>query len=294
MSRRALLAASESAMCWLTATLPTAAQPSAVQPAEKNIADAAIVLEVVSRTAPFRDVARTLLLMLWEQPATGRALHEALSRDHASRLRGLLAFSAFVRSGIIQRRVLEDLLAVEQPSCPVSLVDSFAMAYCRRAIPSLDEVSNIAVADYQRAADVLLPLPIVPSIDVAYLFTHAIFYVTDFGSLTAVVPQHDVDHISTRMPRWIEHFFSLPEFDVYAELTTVAAILGLPASADWASSLCSAQLPNGILPGSPCDDDGFHATLVALMAWVASLARIDALPGAAQPGNASDGASRRG
>lgn len=294
MNDSTLLAAATSALSWLASSVPTAAHRSAAQPAEKDIADAAVVLEVVSRTPRLNDVARALLLLLWQQPATHRALREAQSRDPASQLRSLLAFSGFLRGAIIDERAPEELINFGRTFCPTAPLDSLALAHCRVAVQGLRDRSQAPAAGYRMAADMLLPLPVVPSIETAYLFTHAVFYLTDFGNFTCVVPPHDVEHISARMPLWMEHFFSLPEFDVYAELSAVATILGLPSALDWACRLFSAQLHSGVLPGSPYDDDGFHSTLVALLAWALALRGADAEPRAAQPGNAPDGAARRG
>lgn len=259
------------ALAWLPSRLFTRDWIQETRPPEKDIGDAAIVLEVVSRIPAYQATAVSLLLQLWRQPATQDILGDAITGDSESRLRSLLAYSSFVRSGVVDTPLSTAVLKAVLDFSPKSTLDSLAHYYCHNSLPDLPTQANKSLPDPWDLAGSLIPFPIVPSIETAYSITHTFLYATDFGYSQKLVPESYSIHAADRMPRWMQHFMDLPDNDVVAELSVMASLLGMPSSLSWAKQLANRQSSEGALFASRIDDEGFHTTLVGLMAWSTAL-----------------------
>lgn len=271
MKRNHLRDACNLALAWLTSKLLTRDWVRELRPAEKDIGDAAIVLEVVSRIPLFQTTATGLLSQLWQQPNTRLVLDNAMRGDSDSRLRSLVAYASFLRSGVIgtfrKGAVLEALIGFS----PRSTLESIALYYCHESIPHLPTPASTPTIDPWALAETLMPFPIIPSIEIAYSITHTFLYASNFGYSTESLPESYSVHTTSRMPRWMQHFMDLPDNDVVAELSMIASILAMPSGLYWAEHLASRQSSSGALFASDHDDEGFHTTLVGLLAWSAAL-----------------------
>jgi hypothetical protein len=128
--------------------------------------------------------------------------------------------------------------------------------------------------------------------DDAYAFTHAIFFVTDFGREPFCLSNVDLAYLNAALPRLLEYYLRKRNWDLVAELLICLQATGLAGvsayNAGW-DLLLSAQEEDGSFPGPTGDqrrrlwaevegrnDDGdvawrrfysnYHTTLVSLMA----------------------------
>lgn len=133
----------------------------------------------------------------------------------------------------------------------------------------------------------LLPL----TTDDAYAFTHAIFFVTDFGRAPCWLSGNDLAYLSTALPRLLEYYLRKGNWDLVAELLICLQAIGsagVYAYTEGWRLLISAQEDDGSFPG-PTDEqrgrlwaeteehndddvewrrfhDNYHTTLVTLLA----------------------------
>lgn len=127
--------------------------------------------------------------------------------------------------------------------------------------------------------------------DAAYALTHEVFYVTDFGQSSELVPRHVSEYLVTWLPAWFEIYRSQGNWDLCAELLMVAACLPTTALEFSAfGCLTDAVASEGFLPAPPeggrtlkrsSDSDErqeflthYHTTLVGLLAaelWIQRL-----------------------
>jgi hypothetical protein len=128
--------------------------------------------------------------------------------------------------------------------------------------------------------------------DDAYAFTHAIFFVTDFGRASGCFSSTDLAYLKSALPRLLEYYLRKGNWDLVAELLICLQATGLARISAYNEGwglLFSGQQEDGSFPGPTGDQhgrlwaeaekrdddadvgwrrfhDNYHTTLVALMA----------------------------
>jgi hypothetical protein len=114
----------------------------------------------------------------------------------------------------------------------------------------------------------------------AYSLTHAVFFMTDFGSRPSDLPAPCREYLADNVRRWAEALRRRGNHDLFAELALACRCIEVQA--DWAEAgLLASQAPDGMVPGpglrapelvaraTPARRrflENYHTTLAAIMA----------------------------
>jgi hypothetical protein len=83
----------------------------------------------------------------------------------------------------------------------------------------------------------------------AYSLTHTVFYLSDFGRETDALPPEVRDYLEVWTPTWIQHYSSVGNYDLLAEMIMVAACLHTPCDCQWFESLLGGCNADGSVTG---------------------------------------------
>ena len=114
----------------------------------------------------------------------------------------------------------------------------------------------------------------------AYSLTHAVFFMTDFGSRPEGLPPACRDHFAHNAQGWAQAFRGRSNHDLFAELALACCCAG--GEAPWAErGLSTVQAEDGMVPGPGLRSpqlvagatverrrflENYHTTLAAIMA----------------------------
>jgi len=123
----------------------------------------------------------------------------------------------------------------------------------------------------------------------AYSLTHAVFFMTDFGSRPGGLPEPCREYLAGNAPRWAEAFRRRSNLDLFAELALACCCAG--GQADWVEAgLRASQAPDGMVPGPGLRApelvvratperrrflENYHTTLAAIMASFGARVGLD-------------------
>jgi hypothetical protein len=275
-----------SALSWIRANksqfaLPVGPTSESTLKAIKPLGELSLVLEKIDQGELLANPAE-LLDWCWAQFRGGDLMLEILQARHDLIVLCTI-YASFVQKGYFNRRLSSwiDYLrstrahqGIEFPRWRRLDVD--------HALAKLDGTC-LGENPLRDTWIVGLPEPWLMSDDTAYAVTHSLFYVTDFGSTPAALPENVREYLHLWLPAWLEVARRQRNFDLFAEWLMVAAYSGFGEIFDeHAEALISHQRGDGVFPGPTGSAEtlltgeisevradflkNYHTTLVAVLA----------------------------
>ncbi|MBT2674367.1 hypothetical protein J7E95_26860 [Streptomyces sp. ISL-14] len=228
--------------------------------------------------------AQSLMDFTWRQLREGDMLYERQLR-HTLMTDPLEVYAPFARCGYRHAdldRLLNHLARLRSVD-GVELLPNRRLAVANAArVAGLDQ--DVDWAALARATWLgATPEPYAINWFTAYVMTHTVFHLTDWGGHPQGLPAELASYVRTWLPVWIDIWREAEQWDLVAELLIVGASLDEPycAPEDW-EALAALQHEDGFVPrdGDPIADDPEqrfkdhqHTVVVTAIAGSIALAR---------------------
>ncbi|MGI5341833.1 DUF6895 family protein [Streptomyces sp. CA-181903] len=267
------------------ATGGLAGPDSVCQPLGETALAASLVLRSPGVLGPARrEAARELLEFAWAQFRDGDLLYARQLR-HPLVTDPLEIYAHFARCGL-RHTDLDRLLAHRaglRSARGVELLPNrrLAVANAHRVagLGPDEDWAGLARATWLAAA----PEPWAIDWFTAYVLTHTVFHLTDWGGLPHGLPPDLARYVRTWLPVWIDVWREVRAWDLVAELMLTGVCLDEPycSPADW-ETVAALQNDDGLVPrdGEPVAgdarrrfEDHRHTVAVTVIAGVVALAR---------------------
>ncbi|GAA0489258.1 hypothetical protein ABZ951_31945 [Streptomyces sp. NPDC046215] len=228
--------------------------------------------------------AQSLMDFTWSQLREGDMLYERQLR-HTLMTDPLEMYAPFVRCGY-RHAELDRLLAHRAGLRSVHSVEllpnrRLAVANAARVVglDQDDDWAALARATWLGAT----PEPWAINWITAYMMTHTVFHLTDWGARPEGLPPDLAAYVRTWLPVWIDIWREVEQWDLVTELLIIGASLENPYCdpADW-QAIADLQDEDGFIPcdGDPVGDDPAqrfkvhqHTVVVTAVAGSVALAR---------------------
>lgn len=233
-----------------------------------------------------RALARGLLDLVWEELDRGEVLTAILDAEPAATY-PLELYAPLRETGLRNAR-FEELLRQAASTRGWAAYETLPT----RALGVLNAERRVSVpmhGDWDSAVRRTwlgqLPEPWTIERHTAYMVTHAVFHLTNWGQDPAGMPEDITDYLAAWLPAWLDVWCAAEEWDLLGELLAVDACMPQPTlNARLWHRYAAVQRPDGLMPVRARTPDGdadhafaecHHPTLVA--AFAATLATSRAM-----------------